>query len=118
MAYTRSLVVIIPVLVLNRTQMKLSRKVGLGISLCLSVVMALIALIRIGGYRIQGKIDITWRIFWQYVEAYVAIIMGSTAAFRTLFLSKKSKKKHWKENHYTPSGYDCCGDTAQTVNLK
>lgn len=92
MAYTRSLVVSIPVLVLNKTQMKLSRKVGLGIFLCLSVVMALIALVRIGGYRIQGKIDTTWQVFWQYIEACIAIIMGSATAFRTLFVGEDSRK--------------------------
>lgn len=92
MAYTRSLVVSIPVLVLNKTQMKLSRKVGLGMFLCLSVVMALIALVRVGGFRIQGKTDITWQHFWMYMEACVAIIMGSATAFRTLFLDEKSRK--------------------------
>lgn len=92
MAYTRSLVVSIPVLVLNKTQMKLSRKVGLGMFLCLSVVMALIALVRVVGFRIQGKTDITWQHFWMYMEACVAIIMGSATAFRTLFLGDNSRK--------------------------
>lgn len=55
--------------------------------------MALITLIRIGGYRIQGKIDITWQIFWQYIEACIAIIMGSATAFRTLFIAENSRKK-------------------------
>lgn len=72
--------------------MKLSRKVGLGIFLCFSVVMGLIALVRVVGYRIQGKIDITWQLFWMYMEACVAIIMGSATAFRACFLGENSRK--------------------------
>lgn len=81
--------------------MKLSRKVGLGIFLCLSVVMALIALVRIGGYRIQGKIDITWQVFWQYIEACIAIIMGSATAFRTLFVGENSRQTPEKKPSYS-----------------
>ena len=91
----------IPVLVLNKTQMGLSRKLGLGAFLCLSVVMALIAPVRIGGYRIQHQIDVTWQAFWQYVEACVAIIMGSATAFRTLFVGEKSRKAPKKKLSYS-----------------
>lgn len=97
MAHTRPLVVSIPVLVLNKTQMGLSRKLWLGLFLCLSVIMALIALVRIGGYSIQGKVDTTWQVFWQYIEACIAIIMGSATAFRTLFVGENSRKTSEKK---------------------
>lgn len=81
--------------------MGLSQKLGLGAFLCLSVTMALIALVRIGGYRIQGTIDPTWQVFWQYVEACVAIIMGSATAFRTLFVGENSRKAPKKKLPYS-----------------
>lgn len=81
--------------------MGLSRKLGLGAFLCLSVTMALIALVRVGGYRIQGKIDATWQLFWQYIEACIAIIMGSATAFRTLFVGGNSRKAPDKKLSYS-----------------
>ena len=81
--------------------MGLSRKVGLGAFLCLSVAMVLIALVRIGGYCIQGKIDITWQLFWQYIEACIAVIMGSATAFRTFFVSENSRKTPEKKPSYS-----------------
>lgn len=79
--------------------MKFSRKVGLGMFLCLSVVMALIALVRGLGFRIQGKGNLTWQHFWVYMEACVAIIMGSATAFRTLFTGESSRKRKMPENN-------------------
>ena len=81
--------------------MGLSRKVGLGAFLCLSVAMALISLVRIGGYRIRGKIDTTWQVFWHYIEACIAIIMGSATAFRTLFVGENSRKTPEKKPSYS-----------------
>ena len=101
MAHTGPLVVSIPVIVLKKTQMGLSRKLGLGAFWCLSVMMALIALVRMGGYRFQGTIDATWQVFWQYVEACVAIIMGSATAFRTLFVGENSRKAPQKKFSYS-----------------
>lgn len=100
MSHIRPLVVSIPVLILKKTQMGLSRKLGLGAFLCLSVTMALIALVRFGGYRIQGTFDPVWQVFWQYVEACVAIIMGSATAFRTLFAGENSRKEPRKKSSY------------------
>lgn len=51
--------------------------------------MVLIAIIRTSHYRIHGtSVDITWLMFWVYIEACIATIMGSLTAFRTLFLRK------------------------------
>ncbi len=71
--------------------MKPRQQLGLGIFLCLSVMMTVIAIIRISGYRfngigLSGSIDPTWAFFWLYLEACVAVIMASATAFRSLFI--------------------------------
>lgn len=76
--------------------MKPRQQLGLGIFLCLSVTMTVIAIIRIGGYRFKGiglggSIDSTWAFFWLYLEACVAVIMASITAFRSLFIRGSSK---------------------------
>jgi hypothetical protein len=71
--------------------MKTAQKLSLSIFLCLSIVMAIAALTRIGAYRIHGVLDITWEIFWMWTEACIASIMGSMVAFRTLLVQSGSR---------------------------
>lgn len=83
--------------------MKRKQQLGLGIFLCLSVIMTIIAIIRISGYRfhgvgIRGSIDSTWAFFWLYLEACVAVIMSSITAFRSLFIHGSSKTIDRNEN--------------------
>lgn len=71
--------------------MKHRQQLGLGIFLCLSVMMTVIAIIRISGYRfhgigLSGPIDPIWAFFWLYLEACVAVIMASVTAFRSFFI--------------------------------
>lgn len=83
--------------------MKPKQQLGLGIFLCLSVIMTIIAIIRISGYRfhgvgIRGSVDSTWAFFWLYLEACVAVIMSSITAFRSLFIHGSSKTIDRNEN--------------------
>lgn len=64
----------------------MSTKIGLSIFLCLSIFMAICAIIRIAGFHYKGVEDDTWAFFWQHIEGAVAIIMASITAFRTLFV--------------------------------
>lgn len=77
-------------MLLRKSQMRQSQKISLCIFLCLSFVMIIAALTRVGGYRYRGVLDLTWEIFWQWVEACIAVIMGSMTAFRSLFVSNGS----------------------------
>ena len=86
-----SLVISIPVILLQSSQIRGAQKVSLGVFLCLSIFMAIAAITRVAGYRLHGILDLTWQIFWQYMEACVAVIMGSSTAFRTLFTHSNSR---------------------------
>ena len=75
----------------------------LGISLYLSLIMAMIAVIRMAGVRLDGDIaDIVWACFWQQQECSIAVIMISVSAFRSFFVASSSKdspgqpSKPWK----------------------
>ncbi len=82
----------IPFIILRKTQIKFSRKVGLSLVLCLSLVMATIAIIRVSGFSIGSAshtqvYDLTWQLYWQYMEGCTACIMVFVAAFRSLFIA-------------------------------
>ncbi|KAK0637869.1 hypothetical protein DIS24_g10386 [Lasiodiplodia hormozganensis] len=84
---TDILVVSFPIIILHRANMNLSQKVGLGVFLSLSLVMAIIAIVRMVGSIRPGlkSLDVSWELFWQQMEGCIAIMMGSMSAFRTVF---------------------------------
>ncbi|KAF4637494.1 hypothetical protein G7Y89_g601 [Cudoniella acicularis] len=90
------LIASIPILILKKSQMKLSQKMSLALFLCLSIVMALFALARCAGIKDGSDIDYMWEMYWQYMEGCIACIMASITPFRTLFtslLSRSSREK-------------------------
>jgi hypothetical protein len=92
LALTAAPVASIPIIILRKTQIKVSRKVGLSLVSCLSLVMATIAIIRVSGFSIGSAshtqvYDLTWQLYWQYMEGCTAYIMVSVAAFRSLFIA-------------------------------
>ena len=77
----------IPVWVLSSVKIARRQKIGMGVFLCLNIVMAIIAIVRVAGIRHSGAIDYTWIFFWQHIEVCVAVSMVSLTAFRSLFVS-------------------------------
>ena len=94
---------IIPFHLLWRIQINLRQKLVLGTTLCLSIFMIIIAIIRISKIRLPDQAaDIVWVIFWQQVEACTAVIMVSLSAFRSFFVTHESRlredrnrNRHW-----------------------
>lgn len=72
--------------------MKPKQKLGLGIFLCLSLVMILITIIRASNLPNRNPLS-TWQYMWLYLEACIATIMASITAFRTLFVQRASADK-------------------------
>ncbi|KAI8947304.1 hypothetical protein F4801DRAFT_517390 [Xylaria longipes] len=82
------MVVSIPIIVLRSSLLSRSTKIGLGIFLCLSIVMEICAIIRIAGFHYKGLEDDIWEFFWQHTEGAVAVMMASITTFRTLFVKQ------------------------------
>lgn len=94
------LVITIPILILRKSQMKIKQKLAIGIFLSLSVAMVMASITRYAGYQLRAdSIDATWLICWIYLEASIAIIMASAAAFRTLFARGDPDPRGIKERH-------------------
>ncbi|KAI4600650.1 hypothetical protein KJ359_012811 [Pestalotiopsis sp. 9143b] len=87
------MVVSIPIIILRGSLLSHSTKFGLAVFLCLSIFMAVCAVIRIAGFHYKGLEDDTWEFFWQQVEGAVAVMMASITAFRTLFVRQTNNDK-------------------------
>lgn len=82
-----------PIVLLWKVQLSMRQKIGIGSSLCLSLVMVLVAVVRISGVRLpNGKPDLVWLAFWQQQECSIAVTMVSLTAFRSLFVAEPSRR--------------------------
>lgn len=85
------LLISIPIMLLSRVHLKLRQKIGLGLSLCLFLVMAIVPVIKITGIKLNGDVaDNVWGCFWQQQECNIAVIMVSMSAFRSYFVATSS----------------------------
>ena len=92
-------VVAIPLTVLWRVKIRLQQKLVLGIFLCLSIVIVIVAIVQISGeISANHQIDLQWELFWQQIEASISIIVVSITGFRTLLGMRAQKKRHQSEN--------------------
>ena len=78
-------------------RLELSRKLALGVVLCLSVFMIVIASVRLALVNIpttggNSVPDTAWLFFWQAMEACIAIIMVSLTAFRSLYGQERARR--------------------------
>lgn len=63
--------------------------------------MIIVAIVRVSGLRIRTtNIDVQWELFWQDVEATVAVIMVSITAFRSLIGVKALKAREKRERSW------------------
>ncbi|KAL9582366.1 MAG: hypothetical protein Q9203_005522 [Teloschistes exilis] len=54
--------------------------------------MSIIAIVKASGIRTPSdSFDILWELFWQQIEACLAVLMVSITAFRSIFVSNKPK---------------------------
>ena len=94
---TLAQVLMIPISLLWRVQMKTRQKLGWATFLCLSICMIVVAIIRVSGLYYHGTIDNTWIFLWQQVESCVAVTMLSLTAFRSVFIAGRSGGNNARE---------------------
>lgn len=100
---TDILVISFPLALLWKVQIKTRQKFSVGLILCLSIVMIIIAAVRIGGIKGgHGEVDIVWLAFWQQQECSIALTMVCVTAFRSLLVARTRKKCPKEKHHYSP----------------
>lgn len=88
---TDIMIVAIPIWVLWKVQMKRRQKLGLGLLLCSSVLLVIVAGLTLYGLNYHGTIDITWTTFGTQLQTTTAVMAFSFTAFRSLFTTEKLK---------------------------
>ncbi|MCJ1408123.1 hypothetical protein MMC19_002196 [Ptychographa xylographoides] len=107
---TDLMIIAIPARILWQVRIARRQKVVLGLTLCLSVWMMITCVIQIGGLSVAGtgnaegtagqSLDTVWQVFWQQVEASIAVTVLSFTGFRSLFAGSRSGSKERKHLHW------------------
>ena len=92
-------VISIPIALLWNVKIKPRQKCALLASLCLSIIMVALCVVRIAGMRLpqHNAIDFLWSIFWAQLNGCVAILLISITAFRSLFVVDGSRNSGEKK---------------------
>ncbi|KAI0435795.1 hypothetical protein F4803DRAFT_544387 [Xylaria telfairii] len=90
-ALTDAALVSIPIIVLRKSQMALLTKIGLGVFLCLSLVMIACSIIRAAGTYYGGTLDTPWQVFWLHAEACIGVLMASITVYRSVLLGPSNR---------------------------
>lgn len=103
---TDLLIVAVPIGLLWKVKIRLSQKIILGTFLCLSICMFAICLVRTTGEIIHGingtTVDVQWNVFWQIIEASVAVTVVSLTAFRSLYGMRTLQQEEKNKKRYAP----------------
>ena len=110
-------VISVPLLILRQIQVKMSTKLLLSCSLCLSVLMIIVAII--GVSKLDDKktnaIDGVWAVYWQWVEVCTAVIVACFTVFRTFFVqhtqrNRSPPQRFWSTGFWARMGSNSSGE--------
>lgn len=91
-------VLIIPIHIIWKIKVHTRQKIGLATSLCLTIVIIVMTVIRAAGFMTpENQLDQLWDGYWNIIAAEVGLTMASATAFRALYVSK-SGHTHRKES--------------------
>ena len=96
---TATVVLYIPFQLIWRVRIKLSQKLTLACSLCLTVIVIIFTVTRASGLEWQDKLDVLWEVYFQIVAAEVGLILIAMTAFRALFVSRAARNQHSPQKH-------------------
>ncbi|CAI6334779.1 unnamed protein product [Periconia digitata] len=82
------LILTIPVVILWQIRIPLSQKVGLGFTLCLTIIMIAVTAGRMIGLKYQGQLEHIWETLFLAASGEIGLILVSASAFRSLYISK------------------------------
>ncbi|KAF2190001.1 hypothetical protein K469DRAFT_722941 [Zopfia rhizophila CBS 207.26] len=86
------LILCIPICVIWKIQVHWTQKIVLMFSLCLTIFMITITIIRVSGMVSNGVVDIIWEVYWLILAAEVGLIMAAAIAFRIFFVAWNNRK--------------------------
>ncbi|KAK2746843.1 hypothetical protein FQN57_002885 [Myotisia sp. PD_48] len=77
---------------ISKVRVRWTQKLALAFSLCLTILMSIVTVIRGAGIYYRGMIDIGWELYWVIICAEIGLILAASTAFRSFFLARGQEK--------------------------
>lgn len=86
-------VLAIPIVLIYEIRVHWTQKLALAFSLCLTVIMAIITVMRIVGLRWRGKMDSVWETYFIVIAAETGMVLVAVSAFRAFYICKSRSRR-------------------------
>ncbi|KAK4168393.1 hypothetical protein QBC43DRAFT_310179 [Cladorrhinum sp. PSN259] len=86
-------ILVIPCVLIWQIRVRFTQKLALGFTLCLTIIMIVITVVRITGLRWRGKPDSVWETFFIIMAAEIGLSLVAVTAFRELYVSKTRHRR-------------------------
>ncbi|KAK4223035.1 hypothetical protein QBC38DRAFT_459773 [Podospora fimiseda] len=86
-------ILVIPCILIYQIRVRLSQKIALSLTLCLTIVMVILTIFRITGLKYKGKLDTIWETYFVLLPAEIGLTLVAASAFRALYVSKSKNRK-------------------------
>lgn len=102
---TDIMIMAIPICTLWQLKAKRYQKLGLSLTLCLSICIIIAAIMRYPSLRVaHPSTDMAWEVFWHFVEACLALLTVSVNAIRPIFPFGDFQVSHQRAGPVRSSG--------------
>jgi len=95
----RRIVLVIPIMIVWKIQIRWTQKIVLSFSLCLTAFIISTTVVRVAfmtwdptGLGHHTTIDVIWVFYWSLVSAEVAIFMAAAVLFRIFFIAQRRRR--------------------------
>ncbi|EFQ99598.1 hypothetical protein MGYG_02612 [Nannizzia gypsea CBS 118893] len=94
-----ALILYIPVRLIWTVRVRRTQKIGLTLSLCLTILMSIVTVIRGAGVYYKGLVDTNWETYWVIICAEIGVCLASATCFRSFFIARKQYKAVSASSH-------------------
>jgi hypothetical protein len=85
-------VLVIPAILIWKIRATWGQKIALTLTLCLTIVMIVITIMRIVGLKRGEVLDYIWESYFTAIAAEIGLTLVALTAFRSLYVSKAQKR--------------------------
>ncbi|PWY71379.1 hypothetical protein BO83DRAFT_427980 [Aspergillus eucalypticola CBS 122712] len=82
------LILAIPVNIIWKIRVRWTQRIILTLSLCLTVVMIILSIVRVSGLVYRDIVDTVWETYWQFLSAEVGVFLAAAVSFRSFFVAQ------------------------------
>ncbi|OGM45358.1 hypothetical protein ABOM_005551 [Aspergillus bombycis] len=86
------LILAIPIHIIWKIRVPRSQRIILTASLCLTVIMIVLSIVRVSGLASRDIVDTIWETYWQFLSAEEGVFLVAAVSFRSFFVAQSRSR--------------------------